>query len=351
MFRGRLWLACRKMDRSNQEIVKTVMKMKRVVFVAALFGSSLCGLQAQQVAPPAGPQPQAGVGFPAVNPKNFTASTPTVADVDGFLKALWGYDPNRIWQVAAIQKTNAPGVAKIVVLVDDKSQPGRGTQTIFFSTPDGKHAIAGDVIDFGSKPWEENKKLLAARADGPSSGAKSNALQLVEFADLQCPHCKDAADTMDQLATDFPQAKIVFENYPLAELHPYAMLAAQEGVCVRKAKGDDAFFVYTKAVFGTQGALTPDSYKATLASAAMKAGADSGAMAACAETKAAKDDVAASVKLGNDLGIEQTPMLAINGRLLPIGGIPYEVLKKIVVYQAQQDGVAVNVQPTLAPLK
>lgn len=325
------------------------MTMKQWMLAAAVCGLNV-GMAVAQAAPSA-PAPQQGVGFPAVNPKNFTAVTPTVADVDAFLKAMWGYDPNRVWEVVAIQQTKAPGVAKVVVLVDDKSQPGKGTQTIFYTTPDGKHAIAGDVIDFGVKPWADTKRILAERANGPSVGAKSNDLELVEFADLQCPHCKEAADTMDQLGTDFPQAKIVFENFPLSEIHPYAALAAQEGVCVRKAKGNEAFFVYAKSVFDTQGALTPDSYKATLASAAMKAGAEADAMAACAETQAAKDEVAASVKLGNDLGIDQTPMLAINGRLLPIGGIPYEVLKKIVVYQAQQDGVAVTVQPTLSPLK
>lgn len=324
--------------------------MKRLVLAAAMCGLSV-GVAYAQDAPPAGPTPQTGVGFPKVNPKNFTAATPTTADVDAFLKAMWGYDSNRIWQVVAIQKTAAPGVAKIVVLVDDKTQPGKGTQTIFYTTPDGKHAIAGDVIDFGAKPWADNRRLLQERAVGPSIGAKGKELELVEFADLQCPHCKLAADTMDQLAQDFPQAKIVFENFPLMEIHPYAALAAREGVCVRKAKGDEAFFVYAKQVFETQGALTPDSHSATLASAAGKAGADPAAMAACAETQAAKDEVAASVKLGEDLGIDQTPMLAINGRLLPMGGIPYEVLKKVVAYQAQMDGVTVMMQPTLAPLK
>ena len=67
--------------------------------------------------------------FPAVNPKNFTAASPTTAEVNAFLKQAWGYDENRIWSVAAILKTPAPGVARVVVFVADKTQPDKGTRT------------------------------------------------------------------------------------------------------------------------------------------------------------------------------------------------------------------------------
>ena len=49
------------------------------------------------------------------------------------------------------------------------------------------------------------------------------------------------------------------------------------------------------------------------------------AMAAMlAKLQRPKDEVNVSVKLGDDLNVDQTPMLAINGHLLPMGGIPYE---------------------------
>src|ERR1700733_8961699 len=57
--------------------------------------------------------------FPPMNPKYFTATTPTVDTVNAFLKAMWGYDTTRIWRVEAIQKTQAPGVSKVVVFVSD----------------------------------------------------------------------------------------------------------------------------------------------------------------------------------------------------------------------------------------
>jgi protein-disulfide isomerase len=278
--------------------------------------------------------------FPPVNEKFFTASTPTVDTVNGFLKALWGYDPNRIWRVEAIQTTAAPNVSKVVVFVSDKTPNAKVQPTAFFVMPDGKHAVAGDaVVPFGVTPFADLRKTLQARADGATRGATSKDLLLVEFADLQCPHCKEAQSTMDQLVKDFPNARVVYQSFPLVDLHPLAFKAAAYGYCVQKQK-NDAYFVYSAAVFDTQGALTPETGDQTLKDAVTKAGLDPAAIDACAATQATKDQVNASIKLAQDVNVEQTPMLAVNGHLLPLTGIPYETLKTIVSYQASLDGVS-----------
>jgi len=297
------------------------------------------------------PQPSGQVNFPKVDVKNFTALSPTVDEVNNFIKSMWGYDENRVWQVAAILKTPAPGIAKVVVFVADKTQPEKGTSTVFFTTPDGKHAIADKVMVFGAKPFADTRALLQTKADGPAHGAKGNDLMLVEFGDLQCPHCKDAQETMKNLAADFPQAKIVFENFPLTEVHPYAAAAAAEGVCVRKQKGDDAFFVYAQNVFDKQDGLTQDGAAVTLDAAATAAGADPKAAAACRTTQAAKDEVTAERQLGADIGIDTTPMLVVNGYALPLMSLPYNVLRRIVAYRANQDGIPVTLAPQLSTLK
>ncbi len=303
---------------------------------------------------PQGPAPQGAAPadpFPPVNLKNFTADSPSREEVNSFLHAIWGFDDSRIWSVAAVLKTPAPGVTKVVVFMANKSNPGKLQQAVFFVTPDGQHAIAGDVIDFGAKPFAATRKLLEDHADGPAEGAASKNLMLVEFADLQCPHCKAAQETMANLARDFPQARIVFENLPIPTAHPYAIRAAEEGVCVRKAKGDAAFFKYAQAVFDKQDQLTPAGVEATLGSAATAAGADPKAMAACASTPAAQDDVKASMSLAADLGIGETPVLAVNGHMIPLNAMRYDTLKRIIAFQAGQDGITVQVQPSLTTLQ
>lgn len=356
------------------------LKMVRSVAAVLVAGASLAGVvtaKAQVMSPatadaqraadaqkPAaqagtglqGPTPQAGAAaaanpFPPVNLKNFTASSPTREEVDSFLHVLWGYEENRIWSVAAILNTPAPGVSKVVVLVGDKTQPGKVAQSVLFVTPDGKHAIADQVIDFGAKPFAAARATLQNEATGPARGAAEKDLMLVEFADLQCPNCRAAQETMDRLAQDFPKARIVYENFPLTEPHPYAMRAATVGVCVRKSKGDAAFFTYAANVYEHQAALVPATANDTLEAAVKAAGADPKSTGACADTQAARDDVSASMRLGTELGVSSTPTLVVNGRPLPITGIPYELLKRIVAYQAGQDGIAVRVQPSLTTLK
>ena len=294
--------------------------------------------------------------FPPVNPKFFTATSPTVDTVNAFIKAQWGFDPNRIWRVEAIQATPAPGVSKVVVFVTEKTANAKVQSTVFFVTPDGKHAIADSsgVLPFGEKPFAEARKKLQDGADGASRGAANKDLLLVEFADLQCPHCKDAQATMDQLAKDFPNARIVFQSFPLVELHPFAFKAAAYGYCITKQK-NDAFFTFASAVFDAQSALTPETGDQTLKDAVTKAGLDPAAIDACAATQATKDAVNASIKLGQDVGVDQTPVLAVNGRLLPLSQVSnqpsspftYEMLKTIISFQAVQDGVTTGASSSL----
>jgi protein-disulfide isomerase len=180
------------------------------------------------------------------------------------------------------------------------------------------------------------------RANGPSRGAASKSFELVEFADFQCPHCKATQPVVERLLSDFPQAHFVFENFPLTAVHSEAYKAAAYSVCVAQQAGDAAFFKFAGDVFETQQALTPEGSDAALGDAATKAGLDAAKVGSCSYTQAAKSAVDASIKLGKDLYIDETPMLFINGRQIPVGEVanhqlPYETLKQIVEYQFKLD--------------
>jgi protein-disulfide isomerase len=291
---------------------------------------------------PSAPPPAAAPVFPKPDPKNFTAASPSKEVIDGFLQTSWGYDPDRVWQVQGILKTAVDGVSKVIIYIGDKSGKQKPTAFLFFVLPDGKHIIAGDdVYPFGDHPYAANRATLQQNANGPYRGSASKDLELVEFADFQCPHCKTAQASMDKLATDFPKAHIVFQNYPLENIHPQSKKAAGYAVCVAKLGGSTAFFQYADAVFeGQDGLATADGATLTLNSAVTKAGQDPAKVAACAATPATEQEVASSVTMAQDLNINETPMLMVNGRQVPIGGIPYETLKNIVAYQAKSDGLA-----------
>ena len=293
---------------------------------------------------PSAPGASPGPKFPAVDPKNFTASSPTRETVEAFLHVSWGYDTDRVWQVQAIQKTPAPGVSKVTALVAQKSDPQQQVATLVFNvTPDGKHLISNnEVLPFGATPYTDARRILSERADGPSRGAADKRYEFVEFADLQCPHCKAVQPTIERLLSDFPQAHFVFENLPLTAIHTEAYKAATYGMCVAQQSGNDAFFKFIDAVFAAQDGLTPQTSDATLADAVTKIGLDPGKVGSCSYTSAAKAPVDASMKLAQDLDVIETPMLFINGRQIPVGEVangqlPYDMLKKIVAWQFSLD--------------
>jgi protein-disulfide isomerase len=301
---------------------------------------------AEQAQPPAGPTPQAQapVELPKPDPANFTASSPSKETVDAFLQQSLGFDENRKWEVEAIQKSPVEGFSKVIVYLADKTGKQKPQELDFYVLPDGKHLIVvppnDDIQAFGEKPYAEARTELQQNANGPYKGSASKDFELVEFADFQCPHCKDAQANMDKLASDFPKARIVFQNYPLEKIHNQAKRAAVYSVCVGKLGGNNAFFQFVDAVFqGQEGLNSPDGATLTLNSSVTKAGLDPAKVAACAATPEANQEVENSVKLAQKLNVNQTPVLMVNGREVP-ANIPYDTLKKIIEFQVKLDGLA-----------
>lgn len=320
----------------QSQLAAIALAIATVASSAALHAQT--DVPAAPAAPQQAPDAAAGPAFPAPDPADFTATSPTKEQIMGFLQAAWGYDPNRVFQVQRIAKTSVPGISNVIVAVGEKGN--KQVQALqFFALPDGKHIIAqGEILPFGEHPYADNRATLEQRANGPFRGAADKKLEIVEFADFQCPHCKDAQANIDKLAADFPNAHIVFQNFPLVKIHPQAMLAAEYGHCVAKLGGNEAFFKYASATFdGQAGLATADGAQLTLNSAVSASGQDPAKVAACAKDPATQTAIKADIQLAEDLAVNQTPMLAIDGRLIPLGGLDYETLKKIVAYHAASD--------------
>lgn len=322
--------------------------LRAVATIAAFCVASPQSISQSEPSTPGGPAqsaPNAAQAasipvFPPADPKNFTAASPKPETVDAFLRQVWGYDPDRTWRIAGIQSTAAPGVSRVTVFVLERAPGAQIQQLVLMVTPDGNHAIEGyNVIPFGEKPFASTRELLRTSANGPYRGPASKDLELVEFVDLQCPHCKTAQGLMEQLIKDYPKAHVTVELFPLVSIHPSAYKAAKYAVCAQKTS-TDAFFKYIHEVFETQEGLAPMTEDALLKAAATRVGLDANAIATCAGSQAARDSVDAQMRLAMAAGVEETPLLVINGRMLPgFNSIPYEQLKKIVEYQLKLDGV------------
>jgi protein-disulfide isomerase len=63
---------------------------------------------------------------------------------------------------------------------------------------------------------------------------------------------------------------------------------------------------------------------------------DDAKVKACVAEPSTKAAVDASLQLGQEVGVNSTPSLFVNGRMLPLAGIPYDQLKKIIDYDLKQ---------------
>lgn len=275
-----------------------------------------------------------------------SALTPELATE--YFNRMFGYETNLKIQVATIGVSPIPDLYEIVaIFVSPQGQQA----THWFVSKDLNHVIAGDVLPFGADPFAPGREALAKSAFGPSSGPADAKLLIVEFADLECPACKDAASTMRKLRTDFPQARIVFQNFPLAQLHPWAVRASSYLDCIARASQDQAA-TFIEAVFTHQTEIetavrkTDSAGKTTIDDAvvterlrhyAEMAGADAAKTQACAESPATAERIARSTALGNSVGVTGTPTLFINGRRIGNpGGAQYEGLKALVAFESEQ---------------
>ncbi len=262
---------------------------------------------------------------------------PTREVVDSFLRHTFGYDPNIKWEVADIKPANDPALSVVTVVL---RTPQGAQEMKIFVTPDQRYAIAGDMLPFGTNPYARVANDLKAKITGPSRGPADSKITIVEFGDLQCPACKAAQPTIDKLLGDVPQARLVFQQFPLVTLHKWAFAAAKYGECTR-VQNPDAFWKFQSLVYENQPAmesLDEDQAIPKLKDYALQAGAEAAKLDACVADPLTAAKIYKSMELGKSVEVTSTPTLFINGRKLQnVSGMPYDVLKDLTEFQAQQE--------------
>jgi protein-disulfide isomerase len=238
-----------------------------------------------------------------------TDNLPSEATVDSFLHQQFGYEPDVTWKISSIKPSIIPGLAEVdVVLANPQGQQ----LSKFYVGADGKHALVGEVIPFGAHPFEPMEKILEKGVTGPARGPKDAPVLIVEFGDLQCPACKQAQQPIEALVAAEPNARFVFQNFPL-EMHNWAMKGAEYSDCVGRAS-NGAFWKFISNVYETQQDITADNVDEKLTAIADGAGLKGSEIAACAAKPETKARVEASIKLGKEVEVSSTPTLFINGR-------------------------------------
>jgi thiol-disulfide isomerase/thioredoxin len=144
-------------------------------------------------------------------------------------------------------------------------------------------------------------------SDSPSRGPSSAPVNIAEFADFECPHCRHAAPVLEKLVEDYPgKVRFVFKFYPLSG-HVHGESAARAAVAAMK---QNKFWQMHHTLFEHQDALEPRDIEKY----AKDIGLDMGKFKADWDLEATADRVSRDRKQGDQLSINGTPAIYINGR-------------------------------------
>jgi protein-disulfide isomerase len=176
--------------------------------------------------------------------------------------------------------------------------------------------------------------MLAQRSQG-----RANApVTIFEMSDFQCPYCRQfAIETLPELLREYVasgKVRFVFVNFPLTEIHPWALFAADVAMC---AAAQGAFWRFHDLAFQRQPEWSrqpdPGSYLRALADSA---GARPDPLARCLADKTSESLVEADQGAATRLGAQTTPTFFIEGGLIE-GAAPIDVFRQVLdsVYQAK----------------
>lgn len=260
-----------------------------------------------------------------------SAHLPSEDTVKAFLHQMFGYDPSITYRVVSIKPAEAPGFSEVTAVLNN----GHGEQTLnFFVSPDQKFALVGQMLDFGADPFQRYRDALA-HVDGPIRGPRNAKVTIVEFADLECPACKAALPNVEKIQAEDPNVRVIFANFPLERVHPWALRAALYLDCL-KSNGDSAW-KFIDTVYAHQEEINETNADELLKKDALAAGADPAKIAACIADPKTHTDVENSVSLGEQLGVTATPTIFVNGRKISsFNSLPYETFKQLVDFAAQE---------------
>jgi protein-disulfide isomerase len=132
---------------------------------------------------------------------------------------------------------------------------------------------------------------------------------IVEYGDLECPNCRQAAPAVRLLLKSFENSvRFAFRHFPLEEVHPHAELAAEAAEC---AGEQGKFWEMHDLLLENQTHLKLQHLKGY----AQRLGLDMARFTAQLDDHVYLQRVREHEKSGRDSGVHATPTFFVNGRL------------------------------------
>jgi protein-disulfide isomerase len=246
--------------------------------------------------------------------------------VEDYLRHIYAWEPSFKVSIGTPEATPIPGLYKLAVTVGQGDQSDTAT---FYVSKDGRYLMSGGLDDLNGDPLADIRKQISLD-DAPSKGPVDAKVVMVEYGDFECPTCKAFDTTMRTLLPKYPQVRFVFKDFPLVEIHPWAMTAAIAGRCAYQ-QSHDGFWKFHDLVFDNQELISAENAWDKLQDLASQSGMDPAALRGCMADPKTREAVDRSREEGLRLNIANTPTIFINGRR-QIGGTP-AVLEQYLHYE------------------
>ncbi|HEY6351732.1 MAG TPA: thioredoxin domain-containing protein [Candidatus Angelobacter sp.] len=230
--------------------------------------------------------------------------------------------------ISAPQASDVAGYEKVIVTFTHDTKK---TTFDFLISKDRKTLARLETIDISQDLM--SKIDLKGR---PARGNQDAKVVIVNYDDFQCPFCaKMHAILFPGLLKEYGgKVKIIYKDYPLVDMHPWAMRASIDANCLADQNGD-AYWEFADYVHANRTGIaghSPQEAIDNLDKLAMEQGEkhhlDAPKLGACVK-KADESAVRASMAEGDKLGVDATPTLFINGERVS-GIVPDDVMHSII---------------------
>jgi protein-disulfide isomerase len=175
-----------------------------------------------------------------------------------------------------------------------------------------KDAVIADLKrqEMANKPLSKELQEKVAAADAPSFGPADAKVTIVEFSDFQCPYCARAADVTHKVREKYgDKVHFVFRNFPLS-FHQNAKPAAKAAMA---AHAQGKFWEFHDKLFANQQKLDQSSFDTY----AQEAGLDVAKFHTAQQDSSNSDRIESDMKLGEEVAVQGTPTMFVNGERVP----------------------------------
>ena len=229
--------------------------------------------------------------------------------IEKYIRHIYAFGPEVKLTIPEPKDSEIAGL--LVTNVELTSGEGHDNARMYVSK-DGTYLFRGDVSDMSKDPLSETRAKLDLK-NAPSVGSPTAPVTVVEFADFECPVCRQLHEQLRTLLPNYPQVKFYFKDFPIEQIHPWAKTAALAGRCAYM-QNPKSFWKLYDGFYDAQDLVSAANVWDKAVDFAGQAGLDQAAFKSCLASPEAAAAVAASVGNAKTVEVTSTPTLFINGR-------------------------------------